>query len=120
MAWRDRFSSIENGTFLLRHGPAIDRIYPDRKICFFARDPELLGEILDRLADRPDCAAVGLAVEPRDEIYLGRAFFDGPEVVGEVWAAHKAHPRLHCSVHDDRLTAGWRAKIQPWPEAGSG
>ncbi len=57
MAWRDRFSSIENGTFLLRHGPAIDRIYPDRKICFFARDPELLGEILDRLAVKEETHA---------------------------------------------------------------
>lgn len=117
MSWRDRFSSIENGSFLLRHGPAIDQIYPDRKICFFARDAELLGELLDQLAERPDCAAVGLSVAPRDQIYLGRAFFSGPEAVGEIWAAYKAHPRLHCSVHDDRLTADWRSEVRQWPGA---
>jgi hypothetical protein len=51
---------------------------------------------------------VKYSIEPRDGMYLGRAFFVDGDLLGRLWAAYKSHPKLFCSVQDDDWTKCFR------------
>lgn len=92
------------GPYMIRRGPAHagnSRCPVNRKLCFSATDLETLVRELDTLASRPECFFVKYSVAPRDGMYLGRAFFIDANLLGQLWAAYKSHPRLLCSVQDD-------------------
>ena len=104
------FHVTNNGYFMHIHGPAWSQSAPgsQKKLCFVARDQELLAEILGELAERPDCVYVKYSLYNRDGMYLGRCFMRDDHEVGVLWAKYKEHPLLFCSVQDDDFTAPFR------------
>ena len=110
--WRveKHFRVTPDGYFMDLRGQAWYFNQPscNKKLCFVATDQALLAEVLQQLADRPDCYYVKYSIEPRDGMYLGRCFLTDEHEIGVLWAKYKRHPRLFCSVQDDDFTAPFR------------
>src|SRR5450432_376636 len=106
-----RFVPAKNGPFLKRDGPARAANLPksNKKLCFTATDKAHLVRLLYELSERPDCWFVKYSIEPRDGMYLGRAFFTEEQTVGKLWNDHAFDPKVFCSVQDDDWTAAFRA-----------
>jgi hypothetical protein len=104
------FRATPNGMFMERRGPAwnAERRHCPKKLCLVATDAAVLGEILGRLAERPDCFYVKYSVSPRDGMFLGRCVLLDEREVGALWAQYKKHPRVMCSVQDDDFTLPFR------------
>jgi hypothetical protein len=62
------FRVTPNGSLMERRGPAWneERRRCQKKLCFVATDQALLAEILDQLAERPDCFYVRYSVRLGD------------------------------------------------------
>jgi hypothetical protein len=109
----EHFEPFMNGRFMLRRGPDKDAPEEQRlnmKLCLTATDQELLAEVLFELSDHPRCRAVKFSVEPKDGMYLGRAFINDADELGRLWQKYKRHPRLMCSIQDDDFTMQYRPK----------
>jgi hypothetical protein len=100
---------VSRTVFMLRHGLGRQGgICSNKKLCFVAHDKEhLVGLLLD-LTRRPDCYVVKYSIEPRDTMYLGRAFMTGDEVVGKLWAEFHDDPKVFCSIQDDDFAERFR------------
>lgn len=119
MGCEQHFRRSRSGHFMERDGAARKpgvAFCKDKKVCFFARDQALLASVLYALSRRPDSYYVKYSVEPRDGVYLGRCFMVDRELVGQVWAEFKMHPRLHCCVQDDAFTSDYRDQVRYWRE----
>ena len=113
------FEHYMNGAFMLRWGPDKDGPKEEQvnmKLCLTATDQELLANVLREIADHPRCRAVKFSVQPKDGMYLGRAFINDRSELGRLWQQYKRHPRLMCSVQDDDFTMQFR----PSDDAKSG
>jgi hypothetical protein len=83
--------------------------YCHTKLCLVATDLAYLVRTLEALAARGDCFWVKHSHEPRDGMYLGRAFFTEARAVGELWAGFKRDPKLFCSMQDDDVALAYRS-----------
>ena len=106
------FQMTPNGAFMERRGAGWneERRFSQKKLCFVATDQQLLVQVLDQLAERPDCFYVKFSVGSRDRMYLGRCFLIDEQAVGALWAEYKTHPRMMCSVQDDEFTSPFRSR----------
>lgn len=110
------FYPLMDNRFQARKGPAYQQgaAYCPNKLCLVATDQALLRDVLLELSRDPDCFFVKYDSEPRDGMYRGRCMFMSAENVGRTWAHYKGHPRLNCSVQDDRFTGHWREQVRNW------
>ena len=92
-----------NGRAYVEGGP-----YCHTKLCLVATDLAHLIRTLETLAAREDCFWVKYGPEPREGMYLGRAFFTEAATVGALWAAFKRDPKLFCSMQDDDFALAYR------------
>lgn len=99
---------------MMREGASLragDPRYCNKKLCFTATDQAYLVGVLRELSDHELCHRVKYSREPRDGMYLGRAFFRDPVLVGELWARYKTDSKLFCSVQDDDFTILFRERF---------
>ena len=92
------------GAYMRRWGPGDTGERPPRlnkKLCLYATDQAALIAELDAICARPECVMVKYSIEPRDGMYLGRAFLTDEALLGRLWAGYKQHPKIFCSVQDD-------------------
>jgi len=104
----------QEGTFMVRAGASTragDRRFCNKKLCFTATDQAYLVGVLRELSDHELCHRVKYSREPRDGMYLGRAHFRDPVLVGELWARYKVDKKLFCSVQDDDFTVLFRERF---------
>ncbi len=105
--WEATF--VVNGRFRERDGPAArSERYCQKKLCLVATDKEHLVRLLMELLQRPDCFYVKYTPEPRDGMYLGRAFLLDEREVGLLWARLKHDPKVLCAVQDDDFILPYR------------
>lgn len=105
------FEEFMDGKFLLRWGPdkeAPPQEHTNKKLCFTATDQALLARVLYDISAHRRCRAVKFSVDPKDGMYLGRAFINDDEELGRLWQKYKRHPRLICSIQDDNFTKRFR------------
>ena len=102
---------VSRKVFMLRYGLGRQGgVSSNKKLCFVAHDKEhLVGFLLD-LTRRTDCYVVKYSIEPRDNMYLGRAFMTNDEVVGRLWADLHDDPKVFCSIQDDDFTERFRPR----------
>ena len=100
---------VSRVVFMLRHGAGRKGgVCSNKKLCFVAHDKEHLVGLLLALSHRTDCYVVKYSIEPRDAMYLGRAFMTSDEVVGRLWAGFHDDPKVFCSIQDDDFTERFR------------
>ena len=105
------FEPSANGTYMIRWGPK-KGVPPeersDKKLCLTATDRALWAQVVSELSEHPQCRAVKFSVEPKDGMYLGRAFILDDDELGRLWQKYKRHPRLMCSIQDDDFVRQFR------------
>lgn len=84
------------------------------KLCLVATDREYLVRLLYDLSEDEHCHRVKYSREPREGMYLGRAFFADAVLVGELWARLKRDLKLMCTVQDDDFTLVFRERFHGW------
>jgi hypothetical protein len=104
---RDFWTKSSDGYFMHHHRKNWEK-GSQKKLCFVATNQELLADVLEELASRPDCVYVKYSLYQKDGMYLGRCFLVDDHQVGLVWAQFKNHRCLFCSVQDDDFTAPYR------------
>jgi hypothetical protein len=109
------FEASPRGMFMRRWGAgrATDGRSSRQKLCFVATDRMLLARFLLELSWRPECHFVKYSTQPRDGMYLGRCFVVEDRQAGAWWREFKSHPRLMCSLQDDRFTEQFRPAASP-------
>jgi hypothetical protein len=96
--------------FRMRNGRSQQRaVYSHKKLCFVATDKEYLVRLLYELSEREDCHWTKYSIDPKDGMYLGRAFMTNDRIVGELWDKYKRDAKLMCSVQDDDFTLPFRS-----------
>jgi hypothetical protein len=100
-------------------GRAPDDEYSRQKLCFVATDRAFLAQFLLDLSRRPECHFVKYSTQARDGMYLGRCFVLADQQAGAWWREFKSHPRLMCSLQDDRFTMPFRPSVKSEPPEGS-
>lgn len=108
----------EYGSFLCVDGPGkkAGKSYSNVKVCFTARDQDLLKRLISKIVKDEECYWAKISMSPKDGMYLGRCFFTSQSKACEFWAQYKTHPRLLVNIQDDDLTLPFRGQVVSWKD----